>query len=123
MRTVQFKVGENVFSADVAENPITRARGLSGRDSMARDAAMLFIFPVPWRYSFWMKDMKFPLDMIWIRKGRVADITSGMPVPAPRQSLFTLPAFKPTTAVDAALEINAGLAGELSIRIGDKVEW
>lgn len=114
MKATLVKIGSQTFRAAVADNLFTRARGLSGRASLAADEAMLFTFSLPWRYSFWMQGMKFPLDVIWIRKGCVVDMSENVPLHSS--------AFRPKTAVDAVLEVNAGLVRELGVKIGDKVE-
>ncbi len=53
-------------SLEVVDNESSRTLGLSGRDSLPNDKAMLFVFEQPDKYCFWMKDMKFNIDMIWL---------------------------------------------------------
>ena len=124
MKKALVSIGSRTFRAEVADNVFTRARGLSGRATLAADEAMLFIFPLPWRYSFWMKGMRFPLDIIWIRKGRVADISENVPAPALGASIVSLAGsgIKPRSAVDTVFEVNAGLVRKFGIKTGDKVE-
>lgn len=116
-------IGEHVFRAAVARSIASRTQGLSGRGSMAEDEAMLFTFPIAMRYSFWMKDMMFSIDIIWIKDGRVADISENVPVPSAGMSLASLSksAVKPRMAVTTVLEVNAGLVGKLGIRTGDRI--
>ncbi len=59
-------INNHKISAEVADNQAEQARGLSNRDSLAPDAGMLFVFEQPGRPGFWMKDMLFNLDIIWI---------------------------------------------------------
>ena len=67
---------------EVADTDASRTLGLSGRDSLDSGAGMLFTFDAPGIYPFWMKDMKFPLDMVWIDSGKVVDVvTLRPPVP------------------------------------------
>jgi len=75
---------------------------------------MLFLFDKSGRYAFWMKDMKFPLDFIWIAGDKVVDIDENIP---PDYS-GTL---KPETPVDKVLEINAGVCEKYGIKKGDEV--
>src|SRR5882672_5260542 len=49
-----------------ADTDALRTLGLSGHSPLAADEGMLFIFPAPGEYGFWMKDMLFPLDLVWI---------------------------------------------------------
>lgn len=125
MRSTLVTMGRQTFRADVAGNFVVRARGLSGRAVLAEDEAMLFIFPIAMRYSFWMKGMKFPLDIIWIRKGRIVDMSENVPVPAANASIASMisSGVRPKTVVDAVLEVNAGVARKLGLKVGDSVEW
>jgi uncharacterized membrane protein (UPF0127 family) len=69
---------------------------------------MLFIFPVPSLYGFWMKDMRFPIDIVWISDNRVVGISHNIP-PAAQQSLV-LPRYYPPRPVSLVLELPAGTA-------------
>lgn len=62
--TVQ--LGEQTFRTAVAEKPADRQRGLSGSEPLAADEAMLFIFPNNDTWGIWMKDMNYPIDIIWL---------------------------------------------------------
>src|SRR4030042_2564613 len=57
--------GQKIF-VEIADTPEKRSQGLSGRDNLSQNQGMLFIFNQPAIPSFWMKDMNFPLDFIWI---------------------------------------------------------
>src|ERR1035437_11182288 len=59
-------IGSKKISAEVANTPTARQKGLSGRACISQNEGMLFVFPQSGSYPFWMKDMKFPIDMIWI---------------------------------------------------------
>jgi hypothetical protein len=109
-----------VFHVDLADTMAKRMRGLSGRVSLTDDQGMLFIFPSPDRYSFWMKDMKFAIDIVWISGTTVVDVTENVPPPAPGQSTLSLPMYSPAVPADKVLEINAGLADKLGIGAGDR---
>lgn len=67
-------VGERSFSVETADTPSARAQGLSGRDGLCAECAMLFRFDAPGVYGFWMPDMRFAIDIAWIRDGRVIHI-------------------------------------------------
>lgn len=115
-------IGGRTFRAAVADTVATRTQGLSGCDSMAEDEAMLFTFPIAFKCPFHMKGMKFPLDIIWIRSGQVADVSENMPVPPAGAAALSLPVFRPKVRISMALEINAGLARKFDIKAGNKVE-
>jgi uncharacterized protein len=118
--TQTLKVGDANFSVEIANTTTTRMRGLSGREPLGENEGMLFIFDSPNRYGFWMKDMKFALDFVWIRGERVAGITENVPPPA-GSSLFNLPLYYPPQDADKVLEINAGEVAKDNIKAGDKV--
>ncbi len=94
--------------------------GLSGRDSIGSADGMLFVFDEPKLPAFWMKDMRFPLDIIWIAGGRVSDIDENVTVPSGSASDDELPRYIPDTAIDRVLEVEAGFVKKNSIRIGDE---
>ena len=63
---VQVHISALAIDAEQARTQEDRAQGLSGRESLAADAGMLFVFEAERRPGFWMREMQFPLDFIWI---------------------------------------------------------
>ena len=121
-------VGGAAFKVELAITQEQRTQGLSGRASLAPGAGMLFVFDEAGRYSFWMKEMRFPLDLIWVdARCTVVDITSGAPPPVPGQSASggpsELPLYTPVTPVQYVLEVNGGETEAVGIRVGDRVEF
>lgn len=108
-KTIQIN-GVTVF-LDLALTAEQRSKGLSGRRNLEPDKGMLFYFDKPGIYSFWMKDMNFPIDIIWIGEDlRVADVTeNASPESFPKQ-------FLPKEAAKFVLEVNAGWAKEHGIK-------
>ncbi|MDO8498320.1 MAG: DUF192 domain-containing protein [bacterium] len=119
--STQIKVGQAVVKVEVADTPEERGRGLGGRNSLATDSGMLFVFSESQKQRFWMKGMKIPVDMIFIDKGRVVDILKNVPPPSPNQSDQTLLIYEPVAPADMVLETNAGFADSFGIRTGDSV--
>lgn len=113
-------VGGHTFNVEVRDTALGRAQGLSGRDGLAEDAGMLFIFDAPGRYAFWMKDMKFPIDIVWIEGGKVIATTENVP-PEPEKNIFTLATYRPPEPVSQVLELSAGAVARYRIRAGDEV--
>lgn len=106
------------LTLEIADTGPERELGLGKRDSLPKDHGMLFVFEKPDIYSFWMKDVKFPLDIIWIHKGVVTDVVKMNP---PKQA-FTIPDLHvPLAKADRVLEVNAGVAKELGIEPGAHV--
>ncbi len=64
-RRVTFPSG-TTLGAEVADTPETRERGLMFRDHLPKGGALLFIFEAAQPYRFWMKNCKFPIDIIWL---------------------------------------------------------
>lgn len=112
--------GGNTFNVEVASTTIARARGLSGRDGLGADQGMLFLFNGYDTYGFWMKDMKFSIDMIWIKGNAVAGFSENA-APEPGASLWKLKIYYPPEAVDKVLEVNAGTVVKDGIKKGDTV--
>ena len=107
--------------AEVASHRAAWARGLSGREAFLENEAMLFVFDGPDRYAIWMKEMKFPIDIFWIRNGAIADIEESAPVPALGTADAALPVYRPDGSAELVLETRAGFAQRHNIKIGDRV--
>jgi len=124
-KQTQFGTGSVVIGGDlevrvkVAATFSTREKGLSGHDPLADGQGMYFIFDEPGEFSFWMKDMLFPIDIIWIEDGQIADMTVNVPVPVKGQPL---PTYSPRVPVSRVLEVPAGFAREHGLRLGLPVE-
>lgn len=103
----------NKFFVDVADDEVLRERGLSGRDSLEKNSGMLFVFDKPGIYGFWMKDMRFSIDIVWIRDGKVLGYEENL------DYLDQSSIYYPPGEVDTVLEIGAGEVGEIGIEKGD----
>ena len=119
-------VGSAALTVELALTPAQRVQGLSGRPELARGTGMLFVYTQEGRHSFWMIDMNFPLDLVWISaQCTVIEITSNVPPPAPGQTSAELPRYVPETPVQYVLEVNAGDMESAGIQVGDPggVHW
>jgi uncharacterized membrane protein (UPF0127 family) len=94
-------------------------KGLSGRASMQDSEGMLFDFGTSTATGFWMKDMRFGLDLVWISNGKIIGITKN--IPAPQSPDNNLPIYYPPSPTDKVLEVNAGWAEKNNIAVGDVV--
>ena len=108
---------KGAVTAEVADTKASRELGLSGRTKMENNEGMLFVFDQPGRYGFWMKDMNFPLDLIWINQ-------NGVVVSVERDiSPDTYPkTYINTAEASYVLEINAGLSETFGLYLGSKVK-
>ena len=114
------EVGQGSFFALVADTPELRASGLSGREHLPRRWGMWFDMGEVTIPQFWMIEMRFPLDIVWVdEQFRVVHVTHEAPAPEPGTSAAALPLYSPgATPVRYVLEIGAGLARELGIEPG-----
>lgn len=102
------------ISLETAGTPAEQELGLGGRASMPADQGMLFVFPAPGDYGFWMKDMEFPIDIIWLDDNfRIMHVEKGL-------SPDTYPkVFDPHARASYVIEVNAGIAEKYSLKEGD----
>jgi uncharacterized membrane protein (UPF0127 family) len=107
------------IEVEVAEDPATQAKGLGDRDSLAWDRGMLFVYEEPAFYAFWMKGMRFSIDIVWLRKGRIVDLDVNVPFEPGGNG----PTLRPSSLTDAVLEVPAGYAMAHGWRIGDRVDF
>ena len=105
----------------VAETSRARQQGLSGQRTLGEDEGMVFLFPTPARHRFWMYDMHFAIDILWIRKGYVVDIAHDVLPPPDSVAVKDLPLYTPRLPADVVLEVRAGTAAKEDVRIGDMV--
>lgn len=104
------------LTAELARTPEERAQGLSSREPLGEREGMLFVFEAPGRYSFWMKEMRFALDMLWIEDGRVVHVERHVPPPVTGLTdLSRLPVYTPSQPATYVLEVNAGFADRHAI--------
>ena len=113
-------INDASFKVELADTPQARVKGLSGRESLPAGTGMLFVFPEKAKHRFWMPDMNFPIDIIWITDGQVVGVEHEVsPVFNPDEPVFYLP----PVPVEYVLEVNSGVAKEAQIKIGDKVKF
>ncbi|MFH1584564.1 MAG: DUF192 domain-containing protein [Patescibacteria group bacterium] len=101
---------------EVADTQEARQKGLSGRPSLEENEGMLFVYKEPERPGFWMKDMNFSLDILWIDEhGVIQEIAESIsPDSFPQR-------FLPETVASYILEVNAGWVERHGIEAGDSV--
>lgn len=109
-------LGKCEFRLEFVIDNESRQAGLSNRDSLCEDCGMLFEFPDKGRRTFWMKDMRFDLDIIWLEDFKVVGIEKNIPY----GFKGTLPS---PASVNRVLEINAGKSDECNIEEGSVLEF
>lgn len=112
----KIRIGNTVLNVEMAKTPSERMNGLSGRSVLPKDG-MLFVFERPGLYSFWMKDMNFPIDIVWLSADmEVVYIKEGaLPVSYPEN-------FTPTKDSQYVLEVSSSFVSKQQVKIGHKAE-
>ena len=103
---------------EVAGTDEARARGLMFRDTLDEHEGMLFPFDVPGRYGFWMKNVRIPLDIIWLdTRGRVVWIVES----APPCASDPCPMYVPDADAGYVVEVVGGFVAKHSVALGDVI--
>ena len=109
--------GRVTLTVELARTLEEQVRGLSGRPALKPGHGMLFVYDHPHPVSIWMKDMLFPLDIIWIHTGRIVAIEKHAP---PLTSVGPERVY--TATADLVLEVPAGFTDRHKIRVGDSIQ-
>lgn len=110
------QIGEKIVKVDISDSDCKRTLGLSNREMLEKDSGMLFIFPEIGNYGFWMKDMNFSIDILWIdEKFNVVGIER-------RVSSSTYPEiFGKKYLAKYVLELSSGFSEKNNIEVGNKI--
>ncbi len=114
------KVDGKEFFVDVAKTDKQKELGLDIYNQLPVRRGMLFPFTTPNYYTFWMKGMKFPIDIIYINNNKIVDIFENLPYP--KTSSETPAIVRPSEVANYVLEINAGLSQKYNFKNGDLVQ-
>lgn len=108
--------GPQRFRVELADNDMSRSRGMMFRTSMAPDAGMLFDFKQEQMASFWMRNTLLPLDMLFIKADGIILNIHQRAIPHDESGVNS------TGPVRAVLEVNGGTVSRLGIKPGDRVD-
>jgi hypothetical protein len=112
------KTSKGTIQAEIVDTPALLEKGLSDRDSLLPDHGMLFVFYKIDKYEFWMKDMRFPIDIVWIDADKIViEVDSNVSPDSYPNS------YAPSAPVKYVLELNAGMAEKMGMNIGTKLEF
>ena len=113
-KTIQ--IGGAIIRAELATTEAEQIQGLSGRTSMATSTGMFFVFDQPSKWGIWMKDMNFPIDVLWITDDyKINYIVENM-TPASYPT-----AYSPRTPARYVLEVPVGTVKNYGITVGQSV--
>ncbi len=108
--------GQTIY-VTIADTTEQRQQGLSGQKALCEKCGMLFIFDTADNYTFWMKDMNFDIDIVWIRDDVVVDISERVSYKTPEKIVWTI------ESVDKVLELPAGGVDKFGIIVGNGVHY
>ena len=112
------EIGGKHFKVDIADTRDKQALGLMFRESMAADHGMLFIFPTEAPRSFWMKNTRIPLDIMYFDEDfKLVSISAD----TPPCKVTRCPSYPSAAPAKYVLELNAGTASELGVGVGDRL--
>jgi uncharacterized protein len=113
--TVRMTIGNRTFTLEVADTDEARTYGLMRRDSMPRNHGMIFVFPDEQERGFWMKNVRFDLDITFLdADARVVSIH--------RMEAYDRRSTYSDGPAKYAIELNAGMAREAGVKVGDVLD-
>lgn len=111
-------IDDQIIVVEIADEPLEMQLGLMFRESLPMDHGMLFIFEKEGVHSFWMMNVRFSLDMIWINSDyKVVHVERNVP-----PCLVGCPLYKSDVLARYVLEVNAGFVDMVSLSEGSSVE-
>lgn len=110
-------VNNQTIQIEIAQSAQDVANGLGNRDFLPENYGMLFLFRERSYPVFWMKNMRFPLDFIWIDGEIIVDVTENVSHKDQKKI------YSPKFLIDKVLEVNAGFVNNNNIKIGDKIQF
>jgi uncharacterized protein len=105
------------IDVEVADTQLGQINGLSNKESLEDDAGMLFVFNRPSEPSFWMKDMLFAIDIIWINNNRIIGYDKNLQPEYPAKTHYS-----PKFPINSVLEVRAGFVEKHGLKIGDELD-
>jgi len=112
------KIKDKILKVEIADSPTLRLQGLSGRENLAEDSGMLFIFETSGKYGFWMRAMNFPIDILWLGEDFQVVSIKEKAEPDSFPEIFT-----PKEEAKYVLEVVSGFSAKNNILVGEKVEF
>lgn len=106
------------ISLELAMTPAQQTQGLSFRPNLCPTCGMLFVFDKPQNQKFWMKDMNFPLDLIWLNNNKIVQLDKNLPPEGAMPKDF----YPSRQLIDGVLEVNAGFADQYKLQVGQQLD-
>jgi uncharacterized membrane protein (UPF0127 family) len=106
-----------IFNLHIADSFFTRMRGLSRHKTLAHNDGLMIQFPFPFFWPIWMRGMQFPIDVLWLRHGKIVDMCEALLPENPYRMHF------PMCCADACVELNMGAIQNHQLSIGSLIEF
>jgi uncharacterized protein len=116
-------INNHNFVVEVISTATEKEQGLSGREFLAEDNGMLFLYDTKEIRAFWMKDMRFDIDLLWINDQEIVGIEKLMTAPDPDTLYDDLAKYNSPQPVNRILEFPAGTIDKYSIQVGDIINF
>jgi len=119
--TTQVKLGSGAFSTRVASTEAAREKGLSGVEKLSPSEGLLMVFETDDKYAIWMKDMKIPIDILWLDKDKkvIFMVMDAQPEP----DAANLKSYVPLSPARYVVELQSGAIKKAGIIIGSRAEF
>lgn len=111
-------IGSHTFAVAIADTEKKREQGLSNNTTLGDNEGMYFLFSTPSMYTFWMKDMQYDLDFIYIKDNKVVYTLSDIPSPDHNNNKVAI--VNSPVAFDGVVEVRAGFIQKWNIQKGQK---
>ncbi len=121
-QTEKFYLDGNPIIVEVADTLEAKFKGLGGRTELGYADAMLFPFSYKAKHGFVMRDMSFPIDIIWLNDGVVVDIAPNVQTEPDVTDERGFTVYTPRDVANAVLEFEAGWVDTHELKIGDQLE-
>lgn len=116
-------MGDKVIWLELADTDEKQALGLGGREAIGDDEGMLFVFPQSDAYGVWMKDMRFPLDIIWLEPSSTDEHQLVVLDMRESVAIETYPVvFYPSAPALYVLELKGGFAQKNGMHVGSVLD-
>lgn len=112
------KIGGQEIEVELALTTEKQSEGLSGRSELLENSGMLFVFDKPGKYNFWMKDMNFAINIIWISEDMKVVYIKKDATPLSYPEIFS-----PDVDAKYVLEVVSGFSEKNNLKVGDSVEF
>lgn len=117
----EIQIGEAKLAVEIADTQAERGRGLTRKNSLGENEGMLFVFEAKDnRPGFWMKNMRFGIDILWIDDGKVIQITENLKPPEKGTPDEQIPIYVPNQPIDYVLEVKDDFVERNNIKVGDQ---